>query len=192
MEGHNKSERRPGPEARSSAGFSLLELLLVVSVFVIALLAFSQSMGYAVRLTTMNRETGLAADAAREMIEQLQGSEDFTLVFALYNSDPGDDPGPGAPGAGFAVFGLDPADDDPDGLVGEIRFPTIVNGGVLELREDVEDPILGMPRDLDGSGAIDDEDQDDDYMLLPVSLTLRWKGRSGVRTMEVQTLLADR
>ena len=101
--------------------------------------------------------------------------------------------GPGTgPGAEFVVWGLDSADSAPEGVVGEIRFPTLAGIGGLELREDVEDGSLGMPRDLTGDGLVDRIDHRDDYLLLPVNVTLRWKGKTGVRTLEVQTLLADR
>lgn len=187
------ASRHESARGRTRGGFTLIELMLVMSVLMVALLLLSRSLGTAMRLTDVNRETALAADGARQMIELMRGNEDFSQVFALYNDDPDDDPGlPGsAPGAGFAVNGLDPVDGDPDGLVGEIRFPTVLGAGGLELREDVLDESLGMPRDLDGNGAVDAVDHGDDYRLLPVSLTLRWKGVTGVRSLEVQTLLAD-
>ena len=94
------------------------------------------------------------------------------------------------PGSSFAVRGLDPTDGDADGLVGEIRFP--VEPGGLELREDLVDESLGMPQDLNGDGFVDDQDHADDYRLLPVSVTLRWKGTLRVQTFELRTLLADR
>lgn len=171
-------------------GFTLLELMLVVSVLLFALLMFSQSMGSAAKLGDVNRETRIALDAARERIEILRGEEDFSTVFALYNDDPSDDPLAGAPGSGFTVFGLDPADDDGDGMVGEILFPTADSFGQLVLRESIEDEALGMPRDLNADGDLLD-DLTDDYRILPVLVRLRWKGRTGVRSMEVQTLLAD-
>lgn len=189
--GTSNQESAAGAKARD--GFTLIELLLVMSVLMVALLLLSRSVGTAMRLTDVNRETALAADGAQQMIELLRGTEDFSQIFALYNDDPDDDPGlPGsAPGAGFAVDGLDPVDGDPDGLVGEIRFPSILGVGGLELHEDIFDDYLGMPRDLNGDGALDTMDHAGDYRLLPVSLTLRWKGVTGVRRLEIQTLLAD-
>jgi hypothetical protein len=146
-------------------------------------------MGSAIALTSVNRETGLALEAARDRVERMQG-EEFLQVFRLYNPDPTDDPaGVVGPGSGFAVAGLDPAPDDPDGLVGELRFPTLTGS---ELREDVADEDLGMPRDLDGRNGVDASDHKDDYRLLPVEVTLRWRGTSGIRTLTLRTLLADR
>ena len=178
---------------RVASGFTLIELMLVITVLMVALLVLSQSMGTAMTLTDVNRETALASDGARDAIELLQGVERFQEVFALYNTDPADDPaGPGtAPGAAFSIAGLQPADDDPDGMVGEIRFPAVVTATGLKLSEEIDDEALGMPRDLDGSGFIE-LGTIDEYRLLPVALTLRWKGSTGIRSLEIQTLLADR
>jgi len=54
------------------------------------------------------------------------------------------------------------------------------------------DERLGTPRDLNGDGLVDSVNHAGDYLLLPVSLTLRWKGKTGVRVLEIQTFLADR
>ena len=180
--------------ARRRAGFTMIELLLVASVLLVTLLFFSQSMGSAVALSGVNRETGLATEGVREIVERMQGTEDFALVFRLYNDYPDDDPdGQGtAPGAAVAVAGLDPTDDDPDGLVGEIRFPTVPGAAGPELHEDVVDDALGMPRDLDGDGLPGAGDKKGTYRLLPVEVTLRWKGKTGVRSLQLQTLLANR
>ena len=116
---------------QEQAGFTIVELLLAMSVLLFAMLALSQTLGTAKQLNGVNRETALAHDGIREMLEILQGAEDFSQLFALYNEDPNDDPGGigTAPGSGFTVNGLDPTDDDADGLVGEIRFPAHVRTG---------------------------------------------------------------
>jgi type II secretory pathway pseudopilin PulG len=184
---------RGAPERRRR-GFTIVELLLVVSVLMIAFLALSQSLVASMALTRVNRESALATDALRQTVEVLQGVDEFGSVFALYNSDSSDDPVPGlAPGAAFAVAGLEPADDDPDGLVGEIVFPAVDGAAGLVLREDLDLPELGMPRDLNGDGdAVDVLGPADEYRLLPVLVRVRWRGASGERRAEVRTLLADR
>ena len=176
----------------------MIELLLVMSVVMIALSVLSQSMGTAIKLTGVNRETALAVDGVQEMVELLDGSDQFATLFALYNDEPNDDPGVvgSAPGSGFVVDGLHPADDDPDGFVGEIVFPAELGPSGLELHEIVDDAeltaLFGMPRDLDGSGAPDVNDHSGDYQLLPVAVRVRWKGATGVRELQILTLLADR
>jgi prepilin-type N-terminal cleavage/methylation domain-containing protein len=172
------------------AGFSLLELMIVMSVLIVAFLATSQSVVTSIRLSDTNRETALATDGARAMMEVLGGVEDFAQTFALYNDNPLDDPGMAgtAPGSAFAVEGLRPVQGDADGLVGEIVFPA---SGV-ELREDLVDEELGMPRDLNGDDQIDALDHSGDFKLLPVLVRLRWEGLGGEQTREIRTLLANR
>jgi hypothetical protein len=171
----------------------MVELLFVLSVLVVAFLAFSQSVISSMRLTRVNRESALATDGMRQTIELIEGVADFSTAYQLFNDDPWDDPVPGTgPGSGFTVEGLAPAIGDPDGLVGEIVFPDIDTGAGLELREDLDLPELGMPRDLNGDGAIDALDHSADYRLLPVLVRLRWVGIGGERTAEVRTLIADR
>lgn len=182
------------PEGRAAGGFSLVELSLVMGVLLFTLLVLSSSLGESIKLGESNEETALAIDGARQIVEVLDGVEEFGDVFALYNADPGDDPdGPGtAPGAGFAVEGLQPAEDDPDQLVGEIVFPAAPDGsGGLVLDELLDDPDLGMPRDLDGNGLVDSSAVTD-YRLLPVLVRMRWVGTQGERTLTIRTLLADR
>ena len=178
-------------------GFTIVELLLVVSVLTTALLVLSLSMTSSMALADTNRETALAADAAREMIETLQGYEEFSEVYKLYNADPEDDPGPlpgtlapgTAPGSAFSVWGLDPQRDDPDGMVGEIRFPMDETG---VMHENIQDPSLGMPRDMNGDGIVEDlVDRSEDYTLLPVQVQVRWASRTGPRGLTVETFLAD-
>lgn len=179
------------PLDRRRQGFSLLELAVVLVVLLVALLIFSSTVSGMARQRTVNRETTLALAAARNVLETLR-AEDFTAVYALYNSDPGDDPGGAgsAPGQRFAVPGLDAAPDAPGGLQGEILFPTVldpVDG--LELREDVDLRVLGMPRDLSGDHVVDGEDHGEGYAILPVQVRVSWIGPSGPRRYEMATQL---
>lgn len=172
----------------------MLELMLVMTILLVAFGALSQSLVQSMALNRANRERALAEDGIRGMIEILNGSGDFALIFARYNTDPGDDPGGvgTSPGANFAVAGLEPAESDPDGFVGEIVLPTLTTVGGLELREDLALPELGVPRDLNGDGAVDRLDHSLDYRLLPVLVRLEWRGKTGTSLTEVGTFLAER
>jgi len=173
------------------AGFTFVELAVVMTVLLSALLIFSSTVSGVAKQRSVNHETGLAVAAARNLLETLR-AEDFGLVYARYNADPNDDPGgPGtAPGHRFAVAGLSEAPDSPDGLEGEIVFPTAMDAvDGLELREDVEVRALGMPRDLSGDGKVDDQDHSGSYFILPVQVRLRWKGTTGVRQFELSSQL---
>jgi prepilin-type N-terminal cleavage/methylation domain-containing protein len=176
---------------RARAGFTFLELAVVMTILLSALLIFSSTISGMAKQRSVNRETGLAVAAARNMLETLR-SEDFSRVYATYNSDPSDDPdGPGtAPGSRFAVAGLDEAPDSPDGLEGEVIFPTAFDAmGKLQLREDIELRALGLPRDLSGDNKVDDQDHANGYFILPVQVRLRWKGATGVRQYELSSQL---
>lgn len=161
---------------------------MVFVVLTVAMAMFTSTMASTARQRMTKRESAIAAEAGRRMLEVMRAGI-HAQTFARYNDTPDDDPGGvgTAPGKHFAVDGLAPADDDLDGFVGEIVFPAL--GPVL--REDVEQTELGMPRDLDADGIVDTDDHAGDYEVLPVMVRLRWKARSGARELEMFTLLAD-
>lgn len=170
----------------------MLEVVVSLSILVLALLGFTRVVIAAMQALRTDREVTLARQAARQILETMQG-EAFEEVFALYNADPADDPGgPGtAPGNRLAVFGLAPRPDAADGMVGEIFFPTQEVAGAFELREDTVDAALGMPRDLNGDGIIDGADRSGDYQILPVRVRLQWRGAAGNSNFEFKTVLLD-
>ena len=172
-------------------GMSLLELLVSMMVLLLALLFFTQSLVSSSTTGMATREVALATQAGRRMLETLQAAP-FDQVFALYNDAPGDDPGGTgtAPGADIAGAGLSARPGDPDGMAGEILFPTLT-GAPASLREDVIDPKLGTPRDLDGDGAVDALDHSGDYLILPVVVRFSWRGKAGDSRVEFKTLLGS-
>jgi len=132
-------------------------------------------------------ERTLALQAAESSIEALQAAV-FSEAFARFNATIADDPPGGeSPGAAFDVPGLSPWPGDPDGLPGEILFP----GDNVELRENVADVELGMPRDLtlDDPPVIDGLDHSGDYRVLPVRVRVRWRGVLGEREVTLGTIL---
>jgi len=170
-------------------GFTLLEVAFGTALLTVGISALlSVIIGYS-RLVRVNTESGIAQQAARQMLERMQDTT-FAQIFATYNTVTADDPsGVGtAPGRNFVVAGLTPLANDADGSVGEILFP--MNGS--QLRENVTDTALGMPRDLNGDSITDSADHAANYVLLPVTLRLRWRGAAGPRTMNVRHLLTNR
>jgi type II secretory pathway pseudopilin PulG len=165
-----------------------LELAITVTIMAVALGAIVSTLTASIFLSSANRESHQAMLAARSAVERVRG-ETFANAFATFNADPADDPGgPGtAPGNAFDVPGLSPQAADPDGRVGEILFP----GDGFQLREDVVDAGLGLPRDLSADGEIDAADHAGDYVLLPVQVRLRWRGESGNREVEYVTYLME-
>jgi hypothetical protein len=170
-----------GPRASPQAGTLLTEVAIAAAVLAIALAGLLSVIVSANSLRNTNREMALANQAARAQLELMQ-SEVFRDIFNQF--------GPLGPRNGFAVRGLEPQSADADGLVGRIVFPTDATGA--QLREDVVDADLGMPRDLNGDLVPDALDHRGDYTLLPVRVLLEWSGENGDRQLQVETLLVAR
>jgi prepilin-type N-terminal cleavage/methylation domain-containing protein len=184
----------PGGAASQRAGFTLLEVMFAASVLAIAVAGVAGAMISAIRLDQVNGETAAAQQAARQIMEEVQ-SREFEQVFALFNSDPLDDPdGVGtAPGKDLPVLSLTPQQGDPDGFVAEVMFPAIDTVGGLQLREDFVDPELGMPGDLNNDRQPPDAlDHSNDYFLLPVRVRIAWTGATGDRQLDLVTVLSER
>jgi type II secretory pathway pseudopilin PulG len=161
--------------ARRRRGVTLLDVTIAATLLAVAITSLLSLIISAVRLSRVNHETALATQAAQRTIEQIQAAG-FENIFATFN-----------PNAGFAVVGLTPQRGDADGLVGLIQFPTVG----AQLREDVVDTGLGMPRDLDGDGGTDAADHAGDYVVLPVRVRVAWRGVSGDRELDLTTMLMD-
>jgi len=169
-------------------GYALVELAVAVMVVTITLGAVCSSLLTTVSLSRTNHQTTVGLDAARSRIEAMRG-EVFEEIFLRYNATTADDPAFGAsPGSTFDVRGLTVRNVDPDGFVGQIAFP----GDGVTLREDWNDPELGMPRDLNGDGVIDGLDHAGDYTVLPVRVTLQWLGPGTSQRVDVVTTLSMR
>lgn len=180
---------------RERRGFALLEVLVgsaLVSIALSSLLLVVLAYG---KFTRLAHERTTAQEAARRMLEAMHDVP-FGEVFATFNAVPGDDPGgPGtAPGRDFDVPGLDPQRKDVDGLCGEVWFPAVYSkwGNTATLREDWNEPLLGMPRDLNANKKVDQQPHGHDYVLLPVKVTVRWRGVAGDSELTVHQLLSYR
>ncbi|MCP3920531.1 MAG: hypothetical protein GY711_33815 [bacterium] len=161
--------------------------MVALSVVLVTFLGFSQSILSSIKLTDTDRESGIAMEAAREAIERLQAAP-FGEVFARFNDTALDDPvGSVSPGATFDVDGLERRDGT---AVGTISFP-VTSAAPGALREDLQDPRLGTPRDLNGDNVIDAADHAVDYALVPVRVEVRWDGQSGPGRMGFRTMLAS-
>jgi len=166
---------------------TLVEVMVALVILTMCVGMLTSTIASTTVQSTVNRENAIAVEAARAAIEDMHNVP-FEDVFTLFNEIGLDDPGGPNTGFGphFAVIGLQAADDDPDGMVGEVILPGA--DGIL-LETEVNDD-LGLPRDLNGNIQIDETDCSGDYLVLPVIVRLRWRGRAGVREFEMATMLA--
>lgn len=173
-------------------GLTLVEIAVGCVILVTGVLSFAQAMISLERAQQHTREVGRATQAARQVLEGIQ-AQAFAEAFRYYNGTPTDDPGGAgtAPGKNFSVPGLSAKADDPDGFVGEVIFPTPADQpGVL--RENTVDAKLGMPRDLNGDGLINNlADYSTTYTILPVRVRVEWVGVGGPGVVELRTLLGN-
>jgi len=169
---------------------------MVLTIVLVAFQIFLSTVAGTARQRAILHENTAAIESAREMLEILR-DEPFESIFALYNEDPTDDPGGAgtAPGATFDVRRLDAFVRSGSSALGQIVFPTSSKEKKdhveQKLREDYEDRSMGMPRDLDGDGKIDDKDHVDDYIMLPVAVYVTWEAMTGPREVCLNTILAD-
>ena len=175
---------------RKRAGFTLVEVMVALVLLSVAMVGFSQSIVSSMVAANTDRDVRKATEASRGAMERLAGA-DFSELFALYNGNPGDDPdGAGsAPGQAFDVTGLTVLDDDDDGQVGQVLMPFVEVAGIWQLREDLNLPELGLPRDLSGDGIIDSLDHSTDYVLLPARIRIEWKAAGAPAQVEFHTIL---
>ncbi|MHC4473556.1 MAG: type IV pilus modification PilV family protein [Planctomycetota bacterium] len=176
--------RGPSP---ALAGVTLIEILIGLTIFAIAAMSVMSVMVYSMRLDAANKETAVATQAARRVMERIKATP-FDRVVADFNADPKDDPdGEGfSPGADFAVPDLREVHEEVKKVAGEILLPSDKTG---KLREDLDLPILGLPRDLNGDGKIDKKDHTDDLRALPVIVRIRWTGFTGPRSVELHSVI---
>ncbi len=186
---------RPPAGRKAVRGFTFIEIMVAMVVLLVALSIFYSALTALVRQRAANEEASIAAEAARAVLERMRGAQ-FNQLTVLFDQDPSDDPaGPGtAAGNRFRIPGLETAPGSGDDLVGEILLPMLEvedeDGVHYELREHIEDARLGMPRDLDGDGAIDERDHRTDYTILPVEISVEWIGHAGAKTYRLFTQLA--
>lgn len=173
----------------SDSGFTLIDVCVGLLILALAVGALVGTMFSALRLDRVNESKAAANQALRGVLEDMKAME-FSEVYAAYNASKADDPDPGYD----YKTALDLTSVLPVGTCGtaplaQVIFPEDSNGF---LREDLVDPALGMPRDLDGDGGTDGDDHSADYRILPVVVKLDWESPSGPQTIQVATVIRRR
>jgi len=161
----------------NNSGMSFIEVVIAMAIITVAIIGMVAAINSNVFLAENTRETSLAINAARAMVETLQDYPAFTGTFAAYSGV----------NASFDVTGLEAVTGAPNGKPGQIIFPG--SGG--RLLESVTDTRLGMPYDLNGDGdAIDDATAD--YKILPVTVRVEWQTRNGPKFYQLHTILVQK
>lgn len=169
---------------------SLIEVMISFLILTVAVLILSSTITASVAHTGSKRERAIAAESVMNMLESMHAVP-FEQLYALYNSNPDDDPnGPGtAPGNFFHVDRLEPlpaAKGREEAWVGEILLPGTGPG----LFENTDLAELGLPRDLNGDLAIRETDVAGSYQVLPVIVKVRWLSKGSERTLAMPTIFS--
>ncbi|MCA8944453.1 MAG: hypothetical protein KDB80_17960 [Planctomycetes bacterium] len=171
----NPELRRTDPEA----GISLLEVMVAVAVILLGFLALGQTIvtTHALKRTSEERRTVLSAlrvvgEELRVMAEDAAASDPDTWAQTIVD----DLTSATRLGTMFSVRGLTPQVGHT--TVGEIRVVT------SELTTDADLGVeIGMPRDLDGDGDVNNSNVVSTATMLPMVITLRYRGLGGDRTI---------
>ncbi len=158
-------------------GFTLIEVIVSGVIIVLAVSMLVASLQYCSRASQTAREKTTALNAARAMVERLRGTP-VRHIYLVYG------PG-GSEGPDFDVEGLRAADGDADGHCGSLIFYD---------DEGADVPEVGLPRDLNGDADAVDSGLDviDNYRLVPVRVTVSWRGAAGNNGTTLYAVIGDR
>jgi len=170
---------RPRGKGRGSrGGFTLLELAIATSILMIGLVSAAAATGRMHDLRRQNRERLVAQNAARSMAERIHAqSYRLSADSETWSQELLDLFGPGGTfGAEFDVGLL------ATGVEGEL--PGTIEVVTDETATDADLGVeVGMPRDLNADGDALDADVSAGARLLPVVVTIEWRGHTGPQTL---------
>jgi type II secretory pathway pseudopilin PulG len=192
---------------RRDGGFTLIEVVIALCVIVLTLIGLIAGISYASRTNATIHEDELAMRGAQKMVETIR-SYPVGMVWACFNNSPNDASGlpsafawnptayPEMASNLFEVEGLQPVKDSVNGVVwdkcGMVSFPGDQTTNIVEIT-DTTDPMYDENgTDLNANAATGETlSITDPYNLLPVTITIRWRGINGVRTMTFRCLLIN-
>jgi hypothetical protein len=185
------------------AGFSLVEMVIVVAILVTGILTHVSTIAVAHRHARDTEEHGLAVATLQRFIERIRAETDWAGLWEhlrVHSTESAGDDTLSHLGADPALAVLDatawysgfivPSTLQDTSPTAEsycrflIQVPVTNDGGVFTLREDTNAPRYGLPWDLNGDGAIDANDHSGDYRQLPVVVRMRWK-KAGQQPTEI-------
>lgn len=173
------SEVTSTPSAGRETGISLLEVLVAVTVTMLGFLALAQTIVTTHALRRNSDERRLVLSGLRLVEEEVRAvANDARSATEGWSRTVVDAVAGGAVlGTQFTVRGLEPV--GPSALVGSLQLVTDETATDEDLGVE-----LGMPRDLDGDGAVSSTDVSDAASMLPVVVTLDYRGVTGVREVK--------
>lgn len=167
---------------RGNRGVTIVELVVALGVIAVALVALLGVIFSSGALQETTRERAAAYNFIRKLLEEMRSTPQFNQIYPLYKSG----------GANFPTeaylqqhLGLNPP---ASGSQLTIQFPE-KNG---TLNESVVEADLGMPKDLDWSGSVEDRDVSATYKILPVKIIVRWSSKGGTESqVQICTYITD-
>ncbi len=159
--------------------------MIALTVISVAVYMLSSTITATMMHSSARKKRTLSVEAAMNVLEHMRAVP-FEELYLLYNDNTDDDPdGPGtAPGATFKVEGLRPREGET--AVGFILMPSLEG----KLRENLNIPELGLPRDLNGDLVIDALDHAEDYKVLPIQIRVEWTGSSGDGHLQMTSMFS--
>jgi hypothetical protein len=190
-----RRSRRPRARRPREAGVTLLEVLFGTTVLAVALLTQAGGLLGTHRLQRDLSARSAATVLAQQVLTRIQTDEDWTGLYDRLGARMVEAAGGTGPAfldgrRGLPLLAYVPDAVIPDGLsdVGVlVQVPPRleVQGHAQHwpaLRENADLPQFGLPADLNADGDIDKASHDDDYVVLPVLVRVRWTtvgGQSG-------------
>ena len=157
------------------SGFGMIEVMAAAAIMAGAILGLIASITSAGDLQRTTQENTLARAAIQQQVEEILQTAARDVIASW---------GPLSPASTFDVRGMTCVPGDPIGQVGSIQLFT---------NETLDRPDLGLPRDLNADGDMDDVDiTTAKFYACPVLVTVRWMGTTGDRTMSIPTMWARR
>lgn len=174
---HFDDRQRDDVSLRRQRGVSLVETLFAVVVLMVGFLALTQTAISSQSLKNSADEGQRVHAAMQQVCSEVRavahgfaGQDDWAAQVAAAFS-----PG-GSRGDRFAVVGLQPVSGQSS--VGSIQV--VVDETATDAALGV---VAGMPRDLDGDGAVASSNATATARLLPVVVTLEWVVPAGTRSV---------
>lgn len=167
-------------------GITLVETAISLGALAVGMVAAASCLGASLQLDRANAETVRAFAVARGTMDRVR-AETEARMYRSFDADPSNDPdGAGtAPGNLIEVPELGTTGGSAAGTC--TVFLPYDNAG--HLRENLDIPEIGLPRDLNADGTVDGADHAADALVLPFAVRVRWTGSTGQRDIVLRSAL---